>query len=547
MIFKKCLILCITLLIQFRIMKKLFILSIILIFTACTTNTSSDNAKDSTLGELFLEVTGESEALPSFKTGLLLLHSFEYKDAREAFEEAQLIDSSMAMAYWGEAMTYNHNLWGQQDFEKGVSVLEKMKMLNQFTGLTDLESDLIKSIEILYAADKEKLLRDQEYADFMKTLYEKYAGNHEVASFYALSLLGSVPDGRDVEIYEKGAEIVKKILEENPKHPGALHYLIHSYDDPGHAKFALDAAHEYAIVAPDASHALHMPSHIYVALGMWDEVVASNEHSYQASVDRMKRKDLDNNARGYHAYHWLEYGYLQQGKVDTAAQMVREIARLSEASPSKRSRAHVVLLKGTYLVETNDWDSDIAEIEVDISDLNISLRSQYRFLEGMKALKIGAISVMDSIVEGMNKDYELTAFNLTEDGAKMCAGADRTVATQSDLDKTKTMVYQLMGSKFWKQGDQLLAEQWLQKAVETETAMSYSYGPPVIKQPSHELYAEWLIEQGRYKEALESLDKTLERATLRTSTLIKKKDLAAKMGNQNLVNELDQLIKSIQS
>ena len=130
---------------------------------------------------------------------------------------------------------------------------------------------------------------------------------------------------------------------------------------------------------------------------------------------------------------------------------------------------------------------------------------------------------------------------------KMCAGADRTVATQSDLDKTKTMVYQLMGSKFWKQGDQLLAEQWLQKAVETETAMSYSYGPPVIKQPSHELYAEWLIEQGRYKEALESLDKTLERATLRTSTLIKKKDLAAKMGNQNLVNELDQLIKSIQS
>ena len=418
MIFKKCLILCITLLIQFRIMKKLFILSIILIFTACTTNTSSDNAKDSTLGELFLEVTGESEALPSFKTGLLLLHSFEYKDAREAFEEAQLIDSSMAMAYWGEAMTYNHNLWGQQDFEKGVSVLEKMKMLNQFTGLTDLESDLIKSIEILYAADKEKLLRDQEYADFMKTLYEKYAGNHEVASFYALSLLGSVPDGRDVEIYEKGAEIVKKILEENPKHPGALHYLIHSYDDPGHAKFALDAAHEYAIVAPDASHALHMPSHIYVALGMWDEVVASNEHSYQASVDRMKRKDLDNNARGYHAYHWLEYGYLQQGKVDTAAQMVREIARLSEASPSKRSRAHVVLLKGTYLVETNDWDSDIAEIEVDISDLNISLRSQYRFLEGMKALKIGAISVMDSIVEGMNKDYELTAFNLTEDGAK---------------------------------------------------------------------------------------------------------------------------------
>ncbi|MCF6223634.1 MAG: hypothetical protein L3J34_07890 [Flavobacteriaceae bacterium] len=152
----------------------------------------------------------------------------------------------------------------------------------------------------------------------MKKLNLKYPDNHEVKAFYALSLLGSVSDGRDDEIYGKGAKIAQGIIEENPNHPGALHYLIHSYDDPKHANLALDAAYSYAKVAPDASHALHMPSHIFVAMGMWDEVVKSNENSYQASVNRMERKKLDNDARGYHAFHWLEYGYLQQNRFEDA-------------------------------------------------------------------------------------------------------------------------------------------------------------------------------------------------------------------------------------
>ena len=146
----------------------------------------------------------------------------------------------------------------------------------------------------------------------MEQLSEKYPNNHEISAFYALSLLGSVPDGRDDAIYGKGAIIAKGIIEENPNHPGALHYLIHSYDDPAHAHLALNAANSYAKVAPEASHALHMPSHIYLAMGMWDEVISSNINSYQASINRMERKNLDNNARGYHAYHWLQYGYLQK-------------------------------------------------------------------------------------------------------------------------------------------------------------------------------------------------------------------------------------------
>lgn len=164
-----------------------------------------------------------------------------------------------------------------------------------------------------------------------------------------------------------------------------MHYLIHSYDDPEHAHLALDAANKYAKVAPDAAHALHMPSHIYVAMGMWDEVISSNEHSYQASVDRMERKQSDNDARGYHSYHWLEYGYLQKGREADAEKLVWDMQTYTNATTSQRSKTHLVYLKGTYLVETNNWSSAVADIPIDVSDLNVAVRAQNSFIEGMKA------------------------------------------------------------------------------------------------------------------------------------------------------------------
>src|SRR5690606_5439976 len=173
----------------------------------------------------------------------------------------------------------------------------------------------------------------------------------------------------------------KKVLNKNPKHPGALHYLIHSYDDPYHAELAFDAANSYSKVAPDASHALHMPSHIYVAMGMWDNVISSNIDSYQASLNRMEKKNLDGDARGYHAFHWLEYGYLQKGNFEEAKKMALDMKKYVSEDSSKRARVHLVFLKGTYLTETDEWDGEIADIPVNITDLNISVRSQYQFLE----------------------------------------------------------------------------------------------------------------------------------------------------------------------
>ena len=477
------------------------------------------------LGKVALDVTGSSEAKEAFEKGLLLLHSFEYEDALTAFEEAQQLDPQMGMAYWGEAMTYNHPLWSQQDYEKGVQALEDMKAADATEKLQPLEDDFIESAEILYAPEKPKTQRDQDYADFMGELHKKYPNNHEVAAFYALSLLGSVSDGRDETRYGQGAEIAKQILAQNPNHPGALHYLIHSYDDPDHAPLALEAAFSYAEVAPDASHALHMPSHIYVAMGMWDEVVSSNERSYQASLNRMERKGLGNDARGYHAFHWLEYGYLQQERFADARKLVLDMEQYMTETPSERARAHMVFLKGTYLSETNEWNDPIADIEVDLTDLNLAVQSQFHCLEGMKAFHNGDADRIVEMADQIKNNYQRAEIVASDEGLQVCSGVSRETPSESNIKEAQAMEAQLRAMYHWLDRDTDKTEEWLKKSVEIENELSYSFGPPFIQKPTLELYAEWLLSQNRIEEAREAFKGVLERAPNRTRVLKALKDI----------------------
>jgi len=484
-------------------------------FFSCQKNNPSGDQ----LGRVNITISGDEAALPHFEKGLLLLHSFEYRDASDEFLKAQEIDPFMSMAYWGEAMTYNHCLWQEQDYDRGVAALNRLKLLNNQHEISDLEKDFIRSAEILYDPEKPKNIRDEEYAAYLSKMHLKYPSNHEVASFYALALLGSVQEGRDDVIYGKSAVVSKSVIEENPEHPGALHYLIHAYDDPYHAAMALDAADSYSKVAPDASHALHMPSHIFVALGMWDRVVASNEDSYQASLNRMERKKLSNDARGYHAYHWLEYGYLQQGRIDEARKLVEDMMKYVQETPSVRGRKHLIFLKGTFLVETNLWDDSIADIEVEINEINVAVRAQYRFLEGMKAYKRQDGSALEKLIEDIRLDYEEEALLLQETDITICVDLDSESATRTNINESRIMEFQLRALKAWSDENNQEAEAWLKRSTELEDSLSYSYGPPFIQKPTHELYAEWLMTNNRMEEAIHQYDLTLERAVNRKMAL----------------------------
>ena len=504
---------------QIWIMKKVLLLLLSTIFLIQCKNKQEEVTKEANLGEIEFVVSGSEDAVKDFHEGLLLLHSFEFDDAAEKFVKAQEKDPNCVMAYWGEAMSYNHPLWRERYTEDGLAALEKMGTTKEeriAKAPTEMEREFLEAVEILYEEGDKKDL-DVAYKEKMESLHKKYPKHHEVSAFYALSLLGA-SDGRTKDDgYEIGAKIAQSIIDENPNHPGALHYLIHSYDDPDHATMALEAAHSYSKVAPDAAHALHMPSHIFVALGMWDEVINSNIASYEASLTRMKAKDLDNDAIGYHSFKWLMYGYLQKGEFEKAKEMVNLMKTYSDGKPSSKARAHLIMMKGAYLTETNDWEDPIADIEVDLEKLNLLVKGVEVYTHGIAGYydsnPEGIITAIDKLKEMIDEAEKKMVIG----EAKMCSGISRyqQPPSKNEVNSLKVMRFELAAAKALHEKDDIAAEELMKTATELEETTTYMYGPPNIVKPSFEMYGEWLLEQGRKEEAAVQFEKVLKRAPKR--------------------------------
>src|SRR5690606_18685322 len=169
--------------------------------------------------------------------GLLMLHSFEYEDAREAFQEARRLDPAFAMAYWGEAMTHNHPIWQEQDRDAALEALGRLAPTPEeryAKAPTDREKDYLWTLDVLFG-EGSKEARDFAYADALAELANAYPDDLDAAAFYALAILGTAHDGRDFATYMQAAAVAEEVFAANPRHPGAAHYLIHAYDDPVHA------------------------------------------------------------------------------------------------------------------------------------------------------------------------------------------------------------------------------------------------------------------------------------------------------------------------
>lgn len=527
------------------------ILAFILLFSACqSTEKQADLVQDAQLGNIDISFSsGLSEAKKSLEKGMLLLHSFEYDDARMIFRKIQEINADIPMAVWGEAMTFNHPLWRRQYLDSAQVILRKLgptKEQRIAKGKSQIEKRFLEAAEVLFS-DKEKKERDQNFKDFMQQFHEDYPDNNEVSAFYALSLLGSVPVGRDEYIYHQSAKIAQSIIKNNHEHPGALHYLIHAYDDPTNAPKALKAANSYSKVAPDAAHALHMPSHIYVALGMWEEVVSSNEASYTASVNRMKRLDLDNEARSFHALHWLMYGYLQQGRSLEAKQLMHDMIFFEEKTSSDRARAYFISMKANYLVETGLWNTSIADTEINLDKINISKKALYRFCDGMQAHHNEDIEALKVIIVQMESERQEATTLMAEEGVPMCNanGSYSKYANKLDINQAHVMEMELRALYANMQGKTEVAENWFKEATKLEENTSYAYGPPAIAQPSFELYANWLLEQERYDEANEQFEKSLARGPKRLLALKGQLAAAKAIKNAKAIDQIKSTIASI--
>lgn len=524
---------------------KLLMLVTIITGMACQQTIPEDQVS---LGDVDFTPTGKTEAQPFFQQGLLLLHSFEYDDAKAAFVQAQELDPDMVMAYWGEAMTHNHPVWHRQDKEAAAAALAKLAPTPEARlakSTTPLETDLLEATEILFGAG-DKLQRDSAYSVRMKDLYEKYPGQHEVAAFYALSLLGAVSGGPDYDAFGKSGQIAKSILAENPNHPGALHYAIHAYDDPKHAVNAITAANSYAKVAPDATHALHMPSHIYVVMGMWDEVISSNIASYAASVNRMKRLELDNDARSYHAFSWLLYGRLQKGEKAEADQQMNEMIAYTQTLPSKSARSYLLSMKGHYLVETEDWEGEFADIEIDISDLGIDEQAKHSLLEGVKAFRAKENDTLEALIKELEDKRQSASLQTSERGTPLCSGGyTQKLPSKRDIERARVMELELRGLYAQLINKPEMADQLLKEACELERSLDYDYGPGGIPYPAFDLYGEWLLEQGRAKEAMEQFNSSLARGENRVKALRGKLAAAEQLGDQEIIKDVNGLLNKI--
>jgi tetratricopeptide (TPR) repeat protein len=495
----------------------------VLILSALLPGAAVLRAQSGDLGKIDFATSGSPEAQRHFLRGALLLHSFEFDDAAEEFRAAQKIEASFAMASWGEAMTYNHPLWMEQDRDAAVAVLKRLAPTAEARlakAPTDREKGYLAAIEALYG-DGDKAARDRAYAEAMRRLHEKYPDDLDAASFYALALLGTCEGKRDYAVYMKAAAIAEDVFAKSPLHPGAVHYLIHCYDDPIHAPLGMRAARVYAKIAPSAGHALHMPSHIFFASGMWEDADASNTAAWQASLERARRKGLGPEDHNFHALLWLEYGQLELGRYADARQTLALMEKDAAASGSARARTHLALMKAAYLVETRRWEGDVARLAVRSDDLG--QRGLLLFVDGFGAAERSDRAAAEKALAAMRAGGSESSGH-DHGGSGYAMGGRR---ASPDAILALELEARILEAR--KDTPQAIAR--ARDAAETEDKMAFEFGPPLVAKPAHELLGEMLLASGRPAEARQEFEASLARAPGRALSLLGLARAAAKAGD----------------
>jgi tetratricopeptide (TPR) repeat protein len=503
----------------------LLISALLLISYSCDVQSDQPaNDSDAVLGQLGGGFTLNPAVQDKFDEGLLLLHNFEYDDALTLFEEASAIDSTEIMTIWGEAMCHYKALWRLQNTDNGKAVLARLgdsKEVRMASIEDELEKEMWEVVEIMYGSGDFET-RNMLIKSHLSALHRKYPSHQEIAAFYALSLVWATEhygDGSDD--LRLAASIADEIIAVNPLHPGALHYKIHALDGPVSAKDAVEAADAYAKVAPDAAHALHMPSHIYLALGEWDGVVSSNEKSYVASVKRMEELGLSDGARGYHSLAWWHYGLLQKGKFTEAELLLNEMLSHVPKDPTKGARTYLLGMQSSHFAEKGSVDKETAlDLEVKVDDLNIISKAARSFLRAQLAYQNEDIDEISTEIDWLSSKIYMDSLNIQDSGIAMCAaGNSRYSASPNSIKMAQVVLNQLEGMQALLDNNEALFEAKMNKAVTIELETDYPTGPPKITKPSFEQYGEWLLEKGRYQDAKKQFENALARMPRRAKSL----------------------------
>jgi tetratricopeptide (TPR) repeat protein len=470
-------------------------------------------APETRMGVISFPNSGAPAAQEPFFRGVLALHNFWFEEAEEAFKKAQQIDPGFALAYWGEAMSYNHPLWAEQDLAAARATLQRLgrtpKERSARAG-TEREKAYLEAVEVLYG-EGDKLERDRAYAKAMGRLAERFPEDDEAKVLHALSLLGTVrPGDKGFSRQMRSAAILADVQQRNPRHPGAAHFTIHSFDDPEHAPLSLKAADLYAQIAPEAPHALHMPTHIYIQLGMWERVLASNEAAFGASVKWVERKGLSLAKQDFHSLEWGQYGALQLGQYAKALGMVPLVEEVAAKTGDARVQSYVTTLRARYVVESRRWE------DLPLPDAPVAA------LTGARTTAVYGSRANQLLAAGLSAAYLGRHGKAEEAARRLTALAETRKASGGayDAQPIQIMAAQVEGlSKFLK-GDTEAGLEQLASAARLEQGLDPPNGPTYPIKPSHELYAEALLQAGRGREAQQVFETALARMPRRSLSLL---------------------------
>jgi hypothetical protein len=493
---------------------------------------SADDQHDhgAELGSAHFPVSCTPAAQKTFDRGVALLHSFWYDEAEKTFSEATRIDPSCAMGYWGIAMSLYHPVWApptQADLKKGMAAVEKAGSLR---AKTERERDYIATIGAFYR-DWDKVDHHERalaWRTAMQQLSARYPEDREAAIFFALALIGTAPaTDKTFANQKQAAEILNRILPEQPNHPGITHYMIHSYDSPQLAILALPAARSYARIAPAAPHALHMPSHIFTRLGLWQDSIDSNLASAAAAKSHIA-KTLPGAASQdeLHAKDYLVYAYLQTCQDGEAKRVVEETAAVSKVDQEVFQAAYAfAAIPARYALERRRW-SAAAAIQVRPAGFPWA---QFRYAEAITYLARALGAARSGQPSAARGDIE-----------KLSAIQKALAQVKQDYDWSAQVEVQRLAALAWTahaEGDNDRALLWMRSAADLEDRTEKQPVSPGPVLPARELLGELFMELNQPALAFPEFETVLRTSPKRFNSTYGAARSAGLSGDRKMANE----------
>lgn len=453
------------------------------------------------IGDVDFQVSCEPAVQEDFDRAVALLHHMMYQEARSTFQAIADEDPSCGMAFWGAATTMFQPLWparpSEQDRERAWQALQRAREVGVGT---DRERALLRATEAFFQDPSEDVWwpRIRRWADAMEEARMAHPGDADVAALYGLSLLaaGQVADDQRA-LNARAAEVLAEVHERKPLHPGAIHYTIHANDISGRAGESPGIVGSYDGIAPSVPHALHMPSHIYVRLGAWPDVIEWNRKSADAALDFPAGDRLS--LHYAHALDYLLYAHLQRGDDGRAGALLEELqARDDRFQEDFATAFHLAVMPARYAVERRAWDR-AAVLAPRAPDY--LAWDRYRWPEALSwvARGLGAVHTGDLPAA---REAEARLEELRQQAA---ADDEQAFATYIEIDRLI-----LSGWLAQVQGESQVAEARIREAAELEGTVEKHPITPGALLPPYEALGDLLMEQERPMEALEAYEASLE-------------------------------------